>query len=373
MVGFGWPPAGTKQVVYVGENLHIYELWAATAGVWEWADLTTLTGSPPAESALDVRAFWWPSAGSKQVVYWAGGHCHELYVSVGNSWRHADLTQLAGAPPCLGEGIYCAFAWTAGQAKQVAYLGDDNHIHELSVSLSHPWQHADLTQLSGAAPLTVGYYEGYNFDGYAWAAGSSKQICFQELGSARIHEFSHTLGGSWTHTLATTQAPALHSLAGYQWFAVGTKQIVGIDYQTNPDDGHVHEWYATPGGAWHHADLTQLTGAPAAFSYLLSAYDWGEYKQVLHLSSTGPGLIELYVDAASGTWKHADLAALTGAPSPIGDSLSGYAWGGSTPGGAKCVVYQGADLHIHELSTTLEDPWKHTDLTAQTGAPVPWN
>jgi hypothetical protein len=46
---------------------------------------------------------------------------------------------------------------------------------------------------------------------------------------------------------------------GYSWEAGQSKQVV---YLTN--DGHIHELYVTVGGTWKHADLTAITGAPIA-------------------------------------------------------------------------------------------------------------
>ena len=42
------------------------------------------------------------------------------------------------------------YDWPEGRSKQVAYISQDHHIHEFSVSMGGSWQHADVTQLSGA-------------------------------------------------------------------------------------------------------------------------------------------------------------------------------------------------------------------------------
>ena len=44
---------------------------------------------------------------------------------------------------------------------------------------------------------------------------------------------------------------------GYSWEVGQSKQVV---YRTA--DGHIHELYVVKGGAWQHADLTAITGAP---------------------------------------------------------------------------------------------------------------
>jgi hypothetical protein len=48
---------------------------------------------------LRIATYAWEKGGTKQVVYRAAdGHIHELFVAVGGSWSHADLTQMTGAP-----------------------------------------------------------------------------------------------------------------------------------------------------------------------------------------------------------------------------------------------------------------------------------
>src|SRR6266404_360269 len=111
----------------------------------------------------------WEAGQSKQVVYLtADGHIHELYVGLGGgSWQHADLTALAGAPraEALGNG----YSWEVGKSKQVVYLTDRDRIHELYVGLGGSWQHANLTNIADA-PLA--FILG---NGYGWEAGKSKQ------------------------------------------------------------------------------------------------------------------------------------------------------------------------------------------------------
>src|SRR5262249_9504617 len=91
---------------------------------------------------------------------------------------------------------------------------------------------------------------------------------------------------------------------GYAWDAAGTKQVVYIGL-----GGHIHELYVGVGGAWHHADLIQLTGAPvpaltAGASVFGYAWKSGGTKQGVYASFDGH-IQELAV-AKGGSWKHAD-------------------------------------------------------------------
>ena len=54
------------------------------------------------------------------------------------------------------------------------------------------------------------------------------------------------------------------------WLSLGGGQRWQVAYIGS--DHHVHELYAYVGGPWGHADLTQLTGAPAPDGLNLTGY-----------------------------------------------------------------------------------------------------
>jgi hypothetical protein len=102
-----------------------------------------------------IATYAWEKGGTKQVVYRAAdGHIHELFVAVGGSWSHADLTRMTGAPQPAPDTAFAGYEWEAGGSKQVVYLTADGHIHELFVAMGGSWSHADLTQMTGA-PLVA--------------------------------------------------------------------------------------------------------------------------------------------------------------------------------------------------------------------------
>ncbi|WP_128429571.1 trypsin-like serine peptidase [Streptomyces cyaneus] len=68
-------------------------------------------------------------------------------------------------------------------------------------------------------------------------------------------------------------------------------------------------------------------------------------------------------------WRHTDLTAHSNAPLPAGP-LHGYVMDqGGTP--SQHVVYQGVDGRAHELWWYGHQGWSHTDLTAHSKAPLP--
>ncbi len=119
LYGYDWPRGGAKQVVYVDDEGHVIELEMGLGSPWGSADLTELTGVPPA-GGIDVVGYAWTAEGTKQVAYVdKRKHVIELFVSPGNPWRWADLSELTAAPlPCSTSLVGCD--WYNGKTKQVA-------------------------------------------------------------------------------------------------------------------------------------------------------------------------------------------------------------------------------------------------------------
>src|SRR5262249_61258535 len=79
-------------------------------------------------------------------------------------WYHADLTDITGAPAAGDYSPLSGYAWEASNSKQDVYLTPDGHVHELSVTASTPWYHADLTAFTGAPPAV---FSGSPLRGFA--------------------------------------------------------------------------------------------------------------------------------------------------------------------------------------------------------------
>jgi len=363
-----------KQVVYkTHPDGDLHELYVPKGGFWKHASLPPLNVGPPGVDL--VAGYEWPKGGTKQVVYTAvypiSGddrytHIHELWCGGSGAWQSADLNFLASGPPQYRYSTGSGYAWDAGGTKQVVYATPNGHIHELYVPVGGDWWWADLTLLSGAPALPV-YSWGFSFYhvvGYDWPEGGTKQVVYAgEKG--HIHELYVAKGGSWQHAdlIQLSGAPECKPshICGFAWKAGGMKQVIYVS------DSHIHELSVGKGGSWMHADLTALTNSPVVSNFPISAYSWdaGETKQVVYI---GDGHIhELYV-VKGGSWKHADLTALTGAPEPFVDlgALSAYAW---NTGGTKQVVYGDSNGHIHELYIAKGGSWQHVDLTDLTHSP----
>lgn len=315
LIGYGWSEGRSKQVSYVSQDRHIHEFSVAEGGHWQHADLTTLAGAPLADSRF-IIGFSWPEAGTKQVAYIGqNSHIHELWTSVGGQWQHADLTAITGAPPA--KQVTTGYIWSEGRSKQIVYVGDDDHIHELFVELGGYWKHVDLTALT-SAPLP-----GSNFMvGFGWSEGRSKQVVYAGR-DGHVYELFAEMGRPWMHedlTLLTNAPRAVDISVGFDWKEARSKQIAFVG-----EDGHIHELFMAPGARWMHGDLTSMTNAPQAMN-IITGFAWpqGRSKQIAYFGLDGH-IHELYAEIGR-PWMNVDLTMLANAPLTSVNSLDGFSW-----------------------------------------------
>jgi len=156
----------------------------------------------------------------------------------------------------------------------------------------------------------------------------------------------------WADLSAITGSPA----ARYEPYGyVRSDGISAVVYMG--DDSHIHELRLEDGWIW--ADLTAISGAPTAGHGGPAAYVRGDGINAVLFTDTQEHLCELRLDDG---WKWADLTELSGVPDLV-DQLSAYV----RSDGISTIIYTGK--HIYELR--LEGGWIWADLTAISGAPVP--
>jgi hypothetical protein len=348
LTAFEWKGEKAKQIIWRGaQTYHFYELSQRTSTGWRYHDLTALTGAPNSDF-FPWQAFVWEQAHAKQIGYCGGpGLFYEIYNKSGQPWKHRSI-----APPAEdleGFNDYPVFfpgntltGFESMQDQSAQYIFDMIGQAPAAPSAANPWafyevasyggvwRFADLTERnifgSWSALITVCPPGGYIADtkGYDWPPGGAKHVAIlaaDESGAFTVHELSLSTAPiqvwpshDWQHAnlSAITGAPAPNGdgLDAFSWNARQTKQVVytGVDH-------HVYELWVSPGGSWAHADLTKLAGAPPVALPWLSAYQWeaGQSKQVVYATEDGH-LHELYVHAHGDTWQWADLTALTNSP-----------------------------------------------------------
>ena len=322
--GYGWDSGRSKQVVFRTLDGHIHELYVRLGGEWSHEDLTAIAAAPPSNLYDEgIHAFSWEAGNAKQVVYkTSDGHLHELSVRFGEVWTHADLTAISGSPPAYPVDAD-PFRKVHGYedrltgSKSLVYVAADGHIHELAVSPGGKWQHADVTAIAGAPSVSIHSGEDNSICGFGWQAGAAKQVVFRTV-DGHLHELLFQRAGclgpesTWQHvdmTAAASCPAAVFLLNGYACEYGKSKHVLFLT-----GDSHIHELSQTVGGAWMHSDLTAVTGAPIA-EVASNGYSWeaGRSRQVVFLAvePVGSGLLavhELYLREGD-VWRHARLQA----------------------------------------------------------------
>jgi hypothetical protein len=416
--GYGWPNGYyLKQVVYLDDAGHVWELLNNTVGPWSAADLTQLSGAPPAAAGSPLSGFVWTAgqagAGTKQVVFLDdAGHVHELsFITVlpglgQPRWTDIDITAQAGAKSARAGSPLSGCDWPAARSKQVSYIDVDGQVTELSAAPGTPWSVAGLTQLTGApAPAAGSPAAGYKtltdlttLYGLLRAQVLSRHFALGRYFRADHLSFRNLLGtvhqagkqavyldaarhvrqlflgadGKWADggdLTAATGAPAVAAgsrLAGCQW-PRGPQFAAYLDAA-----GHVHSMGAgaNTGGFWGDLDLHQEANPPAvpAAGSALTVYPWagGDADQIAYLDDDGH--VHELSAPVGGYWSDADLTQLCGAePAGPGAQPAGYDW---QAGGAKQVAYLDDAGHVWELSFPVGGSWTATDVTA-TITPAP--
>jgi hypothetical protein len=363
---FAWEAVATKQYV-IAYGQHLYEfLWrkAATGAKWSVADLMQVAKAPTQEPHISA-GYEWPQGNAKQAMYFPfvsaeseDYEIHELSVVKGGAWKHADLTALTGAVAALIPPA--GYGWQPGGTKQIAYLAPGGHVEELWTAQG-PWKRADLTALAGAPAVTD--KSNFAITGYEWPAVGTKQVSFSKDG--HVHELYVAKGKPWRHADLTVVAGAPANvgwgspLKGFAWKAAGSKQVLYVGA-----DKHIHELWVGVGGAWRHADLTALVGAPvaAATSFPIAAFAWDAAgTKVAAYQGNDGDLHELSV-AKGGKWQHQNLTKITGAPRPKA-GVEGFALEALA---MKSLLYWN-DQALHELSLTKGGSWHYTNVSAESG------
>ncbi len=100
---YAWEGHPGRHVVFRGVDSRDPRAWWHADTGWHHADLSDLTGAPPA--AGDPAGYAWDAHPTQHVIYrGANGTIHELWWSQDANWNHQDLSVVTGAPPAAGNG-----------------------------------------------------------------------------------------------------------------------------------------------------------------------------------------------------------------------------------------------------------------------------
>jgi hypothetical protein len=176
---------------------------------------------------------------------------------------------LASSDLIIPTGCVDGYATEFNRQQHVNFIGSNLHVYELFHD--NQWHLNDLTQLAGA-PVTDP--ASVFIDGYATEFDSQQHVNFIGTDS-HVHELLYD--GAWHHNDLTqlTGAPAAAPPQPIDGYSTEFNRQQHVNFIGN--DNHVHELYYDC--SWHHNDLTQLTGAPTApfGSYLDGELDYSSF------------------------------------------------------------------------------------------------
>jgi len=223
--GYGWPAGNSQQVAFIGLDGHIHEFFKGTRDdYWNHSDLTFKTGAPPPSGRPEksfITGYGWEEQASKQVLYFDDrGEIHELYFNLGANWSSVNLTARTGAPSVSSfhYNRMVGYGWPLLSTKQVVFIGDDRHVHEMYCGKNSDWAQAvDLTTIAQNAdePSRIGAppaHPIYNrITACAWGWGGTKQVFYVDADN-HIIELSVGRNSPWQFldlTRCTSSPPSI--------------------------------------------------------------------------------------------------------------------------------------------------------------------
>lgn len=235
------------RAVYRGQEGGIHEL-RLEGGAWKKADLSQLAQAPAAGGSPCACCIESGSHPIPRVVYrGSNGHVHELRLE-DDSWKKADLTELAGAAPVAGD----PFIYATQQVVRVVCLGPDSHIQELRLE-GRSWKKADLSALAGAPDAASAPF--------AYVPDSIPRVIYRGT-DAHIHEV-RLEDGSWKKGDLTALAAAPDAAGRPSAYPSQSEPHSVPRVVHRSGDGRIVE-LRLEGGSWKKGDLTELSSSPPA-------------------------------------------------------------------------------------------------------------
>jgi hypothetical protein len=276
--------------------------------------------------------------------------------NVNTAWSGGVILNADRVPQPITGSKLDGYSTPFNSQQHVNFIGTDAHLYELCYANAR-WTFRDLTREANA--LLALPLANSPLDGYATAFNEQQHVNY--IGrDYHVHELWHD--DAWHHSDLTSLTGAPDAIPGSSLvgFATSFNQHQHVVYMGT--DNHIHElWYDD---AWHHNDLS-VAGATQVLPRAGTPLDGyaTEFNRQQHVNYIGVDnhVHELWYDTG---WHAEDLTRAAKAPNAAGGSaLAGYA---TEFNHQQHVDFIGTDGHVHEL--WYDGGWRHNDLSVAAGA-----
>jgi hypothetical protein len=260
------------------------------------------------------------------------------------------------------------FAITVNGAPRVYHLAeftDGLHVIELAWHTDH-WLSADLTTLSQAPPAKIGGALAVS------TVTNNEPRLYYTTENDRVQELAW-YDGAWHHLDLTGVTGSPLASSNTALVALSVAGDVRVYYLVEYGfDKHIYE-LALVEGSWRASDLTATTGAPPAAPQTLHAFTIG-IQEDPRVYFFGENYLDWEVHELawySGGWSHRNL---TGDLGVVAATFESPLLGMSVMHSPRVyyMSYTPSGYHVQELAWVV-DRWTHSDISARAGGPADAN
>ncbi|HEY6967677.1 MAG TPA: carboxypeptidase regulatory-like domain-containing protein [Candidatus Angelobacter sp.] len=326
-------------------------------GVFATASVTisgSLASMPPTATANTGMASFVTADGNPHVFY-VGNNQHVIQLSWTSTggWQPRDMTAVAGGST-VGTGSALTSTQVSG-VLNIFYIDSNKHVNSIHSGNGIIWANYDLTAAAGgpqadlASPISAfGPAADANLHLFYVAGGHVNRMVWPTAGGFLNQDLTSMIGG-----------PSVGSGSGLTSMTLnGAINAFYVDVNR-----HVNSLQAGSGGAWTNNDLTTAASGPLADAGSPISAFGPVIDGNMHMFYVAGGHVNRMVWPTAGGVLNQDLTSLTGGPSVgAGSRLSSM----GVSGGLN-TFYIDANRHVNSLHSG-GGGWGNYDLTAAAGS-----
>jgi RHS repeat-associated protein len=250
---------------YIDTTGHIRQLSVLSDGIWAgWSnyDVTGNTGAPAAISGSQLIAY---QNGTGRYILYAttGQHLQTIYyVWSPGAWQTQDLTTSFGGGNVF---VNANTRFTMGAGGDFYFTDTNGHVREATIQSNGTWASYTTADISGgtAAPAAI-----TASNSLAYYDSSSRTHVFYVTSGQHVEMLEYN-GTAWIKQDITSSFGGVLAAGGTQFVSPSTGDFYYLD-----SSGHLRQitlLSSDTWAGWTNADITGISGAPAAGGNFLAA------------------------------------------------------------------------------------------------------